>query len=387
MNFEPTGHQQAMADAANRLVREAIEPKLAAHRADAPLPKASMLDLYGSLAELGVLAPRLAESAGGGGLGMVDYGLILEQLPPVLALSLLSHEGTIARIHAGGNSPVANDFLPDLISGRKIACTANTEAQAGSDSRAVTTKVEIEGDYAYITGRKMWITNASIADVVNVSCVEGADNSGRPIVRRVLVDRDISPFEVRETPVMGLQQGHLGEMVFERTRVPRESVLGQGEGSGDAATQLTLGWNGNRPLVGLMTVHLARKAFEMAREYAVTRRQFGRSLASMQLVQQDLGEIETEIVTARLLCFYALDAIDRGRRPNGTSAMAKRYATQACERAIQKAMQIHGAMGISVELGLERLWRDARMFKVPDGTNGILALIQGREITDVAAFR
>ncbi|MNN82729.1 Acyl-CoA dehydrogenase [compost metagenome] len=97
--------------------------------------------------------------------------------------------------------------------------------------------------------------------------------------------------------------------------------------------------------------------------------------------------METLIQTSRLLCYQALDAMDRGLRANGTSAMAKRYATQACERALNLAIDIHGGMGITQELGIERMWRDARMFQVPDGMNGILALIQGREITGVSAFR
>lgn len=318
---------------------------------------------------------------------MLDYGLIAEQLPPVLALSLLSHEGTIARLYAACPEDIASRYLPDLIAGRRIACTANTETNAGSDSRAVKTRVEIEGDTAYITGSKMWITNASVADVVNVSCVSGTNTAGNPVVQRVLVDRAMSPFEVRETPVMGLQQGHLGEMIFDRTPVPASHVLGRSDDSADAARQLTVGWNGNRPLIGLMTVHLAQKAFEMARDHAAARMQFGKSLAAHQLVQQDLADIETAITTSRLLCYQALDSIDQGLRVNGISAMAKRYATQSCERAILLAMQIHGAMGISQELGIDRLWRDARMFQVPDGTNGILALIQGRELAGAGAFR
>lgn len=387
MKFALSEDQQAMVDAARRLSRDRLEPEIQVHAADQPLSKATMLALYRDLSELGITAPRLDSASGGAGLSMLDYGLIAEQLPPVLALSLLSHEGTIARLHASCPDDIAQRFLPDLIAGRRIACTANTEANAGSDSRAVHTRVEIEGDTAYITGRKMWITNASVADVVNVSCVSGVDAAGQPVVRRVLVDRETSPFEVRETRVMGLQQGHLGEMVFDRTPVPTRHVLGKSDDNTDAARQLTVGWNGNRPLIGLMVVHLAKKAFEMAREHAASRMQFGKTLASHQLVQQDLADIETAIMTSRLLCYQALDCMDQGMRVNGISAMAKRYATQACERAIQLSMQVHGAMGISEELGVERLWRDARMFQVPDGTNGILALIQGRELVGTGAFR
>lgn len=384
MNFAFTEDQQMMVSAAKRMTQDRIEPVLRRHAVDKPLPKSAMLEVFAAFAELGITAPRLPVEAGGGGLRMLDYGLIVEQLPPVVALSLISHEGTISRIHHGCPPDIRERYLPELISGRKIACTANTEADAGSDSGAVKTKLSIEGDFAYLTGRKMWITNASICDVINVSCTTGTDERGRPIARRALVDRSQADFEVRETGVTGLQQGHLSELVFERTRIPAEHVIGE---AGDAAKTLTLAWNGNRPLLGLMTVHLAQRAFELALDYAKSRQQFGKSLAGHQLVQHDLADIETAIVTSRLLCYFALDCIDRGIRANGSSAMAKRYATQACERAIHLAMQVHGAMGISEELGLERLWRDARMFQVPDGMNGILALIQGRELTGIGAFR
>jgi alkylation response protein AidB-like acyl-CoA dehydrogenase len=384
MNFTLTEDQSLMVSAARRMVETRIEPILKRHPADKPLPKSAMLDIFAEFAELGITAPRLPADAGGGGLNMLDYGLILEQLPPVLALSLASHEGTILRIHLGCPDHIRQRYLPDLIAGRKIACTANTEANAGSDSGAIRTKLEIEGEHAYLTGRKMWITNASIADVINVSCVTGVDDNGKPVTRRALLDRSEVDIEIRETAITGLRQGHLSELVFERTRVPSTHIMGD---AGDAAKTLTMAWNGNRPLLGLMCVHLAQRAFDLARDYAASRQQFGKPLANHQLVQQDLADIETAIISSRLMCYYALNCIDRGLRANGSSAMAKRYATQACERAIHLAMQIHGAMGISEELGLEQMWRDARVFQVPDGMNGILALIQGREITNTAAFR
>ena len=384
MNFSLNEDQEMMVDAARRTSRERIEPIMHNHPVDQPLPKSAMLEIYAVLAELGITAPRVPVEAGGGGLKMLDYGMMIEQLPPVVALSLISHEGTISRINAGCSAHIRERYLPDLIAGRKIACTANTEASAGSDSGAIRTRLKIEGESAYVTGSKIWITNASVCDVVNVSCTMGTDENGRSIARRVLIDRSECDFEVRETAVMGLQQGHLSELVFEATRVPVGNIIGE---AGDAAKTLTMAWNGNRPLLGLMCVHLAQKAFDLALAHARDHKQFGKQIGAHQLVQQDLADIETLIVTARLACYYALHTIDTGARANGSSAMAKRYATQAAERAINLAMQVHGGMGISQELGIERMWRDARMFQVPDGMNGILALIQGRELTSIGAFR
>ncbi|KND59599.1 Glutaryl-CoA dehydrogenase [Candidatus Burkholderia verschuerenii] len=189
MNFTPTEDQALMVSAAKRMVQLRIDPILERHPKDRPLPKSAMLEIFKEFAELGITAPRLPVEAGGGGLKMLDYGMILEQLPPVVALSLASHEGTILRIHLGCPDAIRDRYLPDLIAGRKIACTANTEANAGSDSGAIRTRLEMEGEDAYLTGCKMWITNASIADVINVSCTIGADDNGKPVTRRALVDR------------------------------------------------------------------------------------------------------------------------------------------------------------------------------------------------------
>jgi alkylation response protein AidB-like acyl-CoA dehydrogenase len=139
--------------------------------------------------------------------------------------------------------------------------------------------------------------------------------------------------------------------------------------------------------LGLGAVSLAQKAFDMSCEYAGIRKQFGKLIGGFQLIQQDLADMQTAIVASRLLCYNALLALDRGERANGLSAMAKRYAIDNCDRAIQLAMRIHGAIGLSRELGLEELARDVRMLSIPDGTNGILTLIQGREITKLDTFR
>ena len=218
---------------------------------------------------------------------------------------------------------------------------------------------------------------------MNVTC-RIANGEGTFRLMRVLVDRAESTFEAREVAMHGLRQAPLGEVVFDNCRVPARNVCPD---TGDTARLLTLTWLANRPLVGLMAVHLAQRALEAAREYSGIRTQFGKRIGGFQLIQHDLAEIETAVVTSRLTCYHALAALDRGERANGLSAMAKRYSVEACERAIALAMRIHGAMGLSRELGLEQFARDVRTLTAPDGTPGILSLIQGRELTGIDAFR
>jgi len=385
MEFALSEEQALIRDAARKMTERDILPVLNRNDPDASLPKADVQRIYAVLAPQGLTAPRLSAEEGGGGLGMVNYGLMYEQLPPWLAVSVMGHECTVSRIHAESTPAQRDRFLPDLLSGKKICGSATSEPGAGSDPRGISTRMRIEGDEIVLNGRKMWITNGSVADVIAVACVGDTDAKGRTTLKRVIVEPDKAKgVEIREIETTGLRQGHLSEAVFEDCRVPRENLL---EAGGDAAKMLTVTWNGNRPLCGLAAVHLAQRALEMAQEYAGVREQFGKPIAGHQLVQKNLADIETAVVTSRLVCYHALETLDRGERSNGISAMAKRYATTACERAINLAMHVHGGMGIASETGLERMLRDCRMLQVPDATNEILTLIQGRELTGIAAFR
>jgi len=382
MEFTLSSEQTMMVDAARRMVSDEIEPILAAHDRDKPLPKPAALAILGSAARMGITAARLPQADGGTGLSVLDYGLICEQLPTAAAFLIQCQETAVIRLFYGSNTEQRQRFLPDLISGKRIATTATTEPDGGSDPRGVRTTAVEDGDHLVVNGRKMWITSGSIADIVSVTCRKAGQSDGRNLLR-VVIDRDESPFEAREIDVIGMQQSHLAEMVFDNCRVPKANCFGE---AGDAARVLTTTWLAGRPLLGLAAVNLATKAFEATREYAGLRKQFGSPIGAFQLIQQGLADIETAIVASRLLCYNALAAIDRGERANGLSAMAKRFAVDACDRAIAISMRIHGAMGLSRELSLERLARDVRMLSIPDGTPEILTLIQGREITGIGAF-
>ena len=383
MEFERTEDQGLLVDSARRMVETEIKPILDRNPQDRPLAKAEMLKIFAVFSREGLTAPRLSVEAGGSGMKMLDYGMVYEQLPPVVAISLLSHEVTITRIHAESTEEQRQRFLPDAIAGRKICCTGSTEPDTGSDPRGIKTRVTERAGKLVVNGRKMWITNGSISDIAVVTCV-ATDPSGKAQMRRIAIEREASPYQSREIPCVGLRQGHLAELLFDDVAVPDNNALGA---AGDAARVLTITWNVNRPLMGLSAVHLAQRALDAAIAYAGMRKQFGRLIGATQLVQERLADIATAVETSRLLCYKALDDVDRGVRSNGLSAMAKRYATNACLQAISLAMGIHGAMGVSDEMGLEQLFRDARMLIVPDGTNEILALMIGRELTGIDAFR
>lgn len=384
MDFALTDDQSMMVDAARRVNEKFVQPLLAAHDRFKGLPKQAVLSVFEKAASLGLTAARIPEEGGGAGLKLLDYGLMVEQLPPSIMLMVQPHEATSTRIYFGGSAEQRERFLPDLIAGRKVAATGSTEPDHGSDPRGIKTTAIPDGDqHVVLRGRKQWISNAPVCDLIYVTC-RMQDAAGGMRMARVLVDRNETPFETRELEMHGLCQAPLGEVLFENCRVPLRNVCPD---SADTARLLTITWLANRPAVGLMAVGLAQRALDMAREYAGVRKQFGKPIGAFQAIQLDLADIETLVVTARLTCYHALAAIDRGERANGLSAMAKRYAVDACDKAIAIAMRVHGAMGLSRELGLEQLARDVRTLTIPDGTPGILALIQGRELTGLDPFR
>ena len=300
-------------------------------------------------------------------------------------MSLVAQEATVARLYAESSDEQRQRLLPELIAGRKIACTGSTEPDTGSDPRGIRTRLTHDNNGRLrLNGRKMWISNVSVCDTILVTCLDARPGQPGTKVVKVVLEREKSPFDAREIDTVGLQQGYLGEAVFEDCPVAPENVIENPRGGTEV---LKASWGVNRPLFGLIAVGLAQRACDIALDYAKTRRQFGKPIAAHQLVQKNLSDIVTAITASRLLCHHALALVDQGRHSPGAAAMAKRFAQMQSIDAVFQAMNLLGAMGLSKEAGVEQLYRDVRMIPVPDGTNEILALIHGRELTGLEAFR
>ena len=383
MDFEFSETERLLAETAKRVVTRDVDPVLAAHPADQALPKAVMLDLYRAVADLGYTGARIPEDEGGSGLTYVMLGILNEALPPVLAFSLLGHESTTKRIHMGGTPAQKARFLPDLLAGKKLAGTAASEPNVGSDPRGIETTATPDGDDFVLNGTKLWTSNGPLLDIAMVVASLGRDAAGRNVITRFIVDREESPFEAREIATVGLQQGPLGELHLRDCRVPRANLLGE---PGDAHHALTFTWLANRPNIGLFGVHLMQKALDASIAHARQRTQFGQPIARFQLVQEMLAEMSMLTDASRLLCYRALALLDRGVWCHRESSVAKLHATEAAVRVTNLAIQIHGASGLTKEFPLESWARDARMLTIPDGTSQIHQLIIGRELVGFRAF-
>ncbi len=383
MDFSLSNEQRLLKDTARRLVQKEIEPILASYPGDRPLPKDACHRILKLVEPLGVLGARLPESAGGSGLGHLNYGLVMEELPPVVGIMVLSQETTSYRIFLGGDKALTDRYLPRLLAADLIAGSGTSEPNVGSDPRGVETRARKDGDAYVVNGRKIWVSNGSVCDLLMTVASLGTDEKGQNLIARFLVEKSASPFEAREVEVIGLQQGHLAEVVFEDCRVPAGHLLGE---PGDAHGVLTTTWLTARPMLGLMATHCSQRALDASVKYAQQRKQFGKPIGAFQLVQQMIVEMATLTDTGRLLCYRALDLLDKGARPHRESSMAKWWATEAAVRVTYLGIQVHGSYGLTKEYGLEKLYRDARMFPLPDGTTQIQQLICGRDILGIRAF-
>jgi alkylation response protein AidB-like acyl-CoA dehydrogenase len=230
----------------------------------------------------------------------------------------------------------------------------------------------------------MWITNGSFADLCILLC-NFAPEKGYKGLARIIVDRNVSPWEARAIPTMG-DDGRIpavGELAFEDCRVPKENLLGA---PGEGLKQTLIEFQTARCLVAIGSIIFAKRAVDAAVRYAKERTQFERPIGQFQLIQDMIADMVTLTDASRLLTYRALAQVAKGVRCPKETSMAKFYATEAAVKVTSMAIQIHGAYGLSREYPVERLFRGARMMTIPDGTTQIQKLIVAREALGMQAF-
>jgi alkylation response protein AidB-like acyl-CoA dehydrogenase len=385
MDFTLSSEQRLLQESVKKMVDREITPILKRNDPHKPLPKEERRAIVKICAAQGHTAGRIPEEFGGSAMSALEYGLVREMMPAAVSFAMGGQEGPALRICMGGNNEQVERFVPGLISGDILGASGTTEPDAGSDPRGAKTRAVQDGDHWIINGHKMWVSGAANCDLMLTAASIGKTERNHNRLLWFVIEQKDSPFITRKIQTMGLRQGQLGEAIFDDCRVPARNVIGE-EGTAPRVLQQT--WMLQRPAMGLTAVGMAQTALDQAVRYAGIREMFGRKIGAFQLVQEMLADIAAAVTTSRLLCYHALDAIDKDSSNKvHLSAMAKRYAISACTRAISLAMEVHGAMGISVELGLEELFRDVRMLPIPDGTNQIMTLIEGRAMTGISAIR
>jgi alkylation response protein AidB-like acyl-CoA dehydrogenase len=383
MDFSPSSEQTLLSDTARRFLEHELG-EAAERYGDASMPTKTLRNLLQSIAPMGYLGSRIATEEGGRGLDFVSVMLLYEELFrifPSLGAAAFVNDVVAFAIHRDGTEAQRREYLPGLISGELIACQAATEPEVGSNVGAIRMKAVRHGEDYRLSGRKVWITNGDHADICIVVARTGGPGPGG--LSRLIVERQPAGFTSRELPTLGQQGCSTAELVFDQTQVPASHLLG-GEGAGLANTLAD--FEATRCYAAIGAVGIANAALEAATRYAQEREQWGRVIAGHQLVQALIADMATELDAARLLTLRASDMVSRGQRCEAEAAMAKYYATEAGVRITSNAIQVHGALGLSRDLPIERYFRDARMMTIPDGTSQIQALIIGRQRLGGAAF-
>ena len=381
MNLEPLSPEQQLAvDAFGRFLERDIAPTIA-KAGESPFPKAQAHELLEALCEYGVGNGWVPEAAGGQGIGYVASALLYEELarcsPDLAGLSYV-HEGCTMKLDRGGSAALKERYLPGLLSGSLIGCSAVTEPGGGSDVRAMRTRAVRESGGFRVNGEKTFISNAPIADVIMLTAKTAADE-----YTMFLVDPVEHKIETREISKLGLTRWSLGQITFSDTWISDEHVIGL---QGGGLRETMRGFERARIFISLLSLGIARAALDASIRYAKERSQFGRPIGAHQMVQAMIAEMATELDASRLLVYRSVSLLERGVRCNLEACMAKVYATEAAVRIASKAIQIHGAYGLTCEFPLERHFRNARMLTIPDGTSEINQLIVARELLGLDAF-
>jgi butyryl-CoA dehydrogenase len=354
-------------------------------------PRAHEVDVTGEfnweatrkMGPLGLLGLNIPEVYGGTGIDSVSAAIAIEELGwgcGSTALALAAHNGLgTTPIVLFGSEELKGKWLPRVASGEnKLGSLALTEPGAGSDLQGgVTTKAVRDGNEWVINGAKMWCTNASIAEYI-ITLVRTDPAGGSRSLSMILVPTDaqglsIGPAEKK----MGLHGSPTHAVTYEDVRVPLDNLIGE-EGRGLHQTLTTL--DGGRIGIGAISVGLAQAAFEHAVNYARERKAFGKPIAEQQAIQWMLADAATEIEIARLMVYKAAWLKEGGRNYNKEAAMAKMFATEMAERVCRDAIQIHGGYGYSSEYPVERIYRDARLMTIGEGTSEIQRLVIARHV-------
>ncbi|MFF8412303.1 acyl-CoA dehydrogenase family protein [Streptomyces omiyaensis] len=339
------------------------------------------------LGAVGFLGLTLPEEYGGSGGDHLAYCLVTEELGRgdssvrgIVSVSL----GLVAKtIAAWGTEEQKRAWLPRLASGDALGCFGLTEPGTGSDAGGLATRAVRDGDDYVIDGAKMFITNGTWADVVLLFARTGGA-PGHKGVSAFLVPAD-APGLTRRTVhgKLGLRGQATAELALEGVRVPASAMLGpEGKGFSVAMSALAKG----RMSVAAGCVGIAQAALDAAVRYAGEREQFGKPIASYQLVQELLSDIAVDVDAARLLTWRVADLIDRGQEFATAASQAKLYASEAAVRCANNALQVFGGYGYIDEYPVGKLLRDARVMTLYEGTSQIQKLIIGRALTGVSAF-
>ena len=377
MDFELSDEQDEFRRVLRKFVDEKIRPVAREWEQSGRYPT----EIVEVMKEMGLFGLTVPTDYGGMAADSISLALVFEEISRGwmgIAGILGSHSLACRMIANDGTEDQKQRYLPELATGERTTGIGLTEPDAGSDLQGITTRAVLDGDEYVVRGTKMWITNARYADPLPV--LVKTDPQTSPAHRGMsvlLVDADTPGFSVtRDLGKLGYKGTESCEVVLDDARVPVKNLLGGVEGRGlqQVLGALEIG----RINIAARSVGIAEEAYRQALNYSKERHAFGQPISQFQAIQLKLADLATEVQAARLLTWWAASLVDAGRRADIETGMAKLFASEVALKASLEAMRVHGGYGYSTELDIERLYRDAPLMAIGEGTNDILRTVIAR---------
>ena len=378
MDFELTEEQRMVQSSVREFVAGEIAPRAREYDEQARFPREQLK----GLAELGLMGMIIPEEWGGAGFDAVAYALALEEIAradaSVCVIVGVTNSVCCYPILSFGTEEQKRKYLMPLARGETLGAFCLSEPQAGSDATNLRTRAVRDGDSYVINGTKSWVTSGGEAHTYIVMAVTGREQE-KSSVTAFIVEGDTPGLTVSSIEhKMGQRASQTAEMSFTDVRVPAANVLG-GEGQGKRVAFNSL--DNGRIGIGALSTGIAQGALDESTKYAKERQAFGQPIAEFQAIQFKLANMATETDAARLLTLRAASLKDAGHKQAGFyAAMAKLYASETANRVCADAVQIHGGNGYSRDYPVERMYRDARVTTIYEGTSEIQRIVISREI-------
>lgn len=371
--------QKMLRDAARDFAQKEIAPIAAEFDESGEFPHATIK----KMGELGFMGIEVPEQYGGAGMDALSYVLALEEICKVDA----SH-GVVMSVNNSlychgilkfGTEEQRNKFVTPIASGKAIGGYSLTEPQTGSDAGALKSRAIRDGDFYILNGRKSWVTSGPVANYFVVFMMTDPEKKQKGVTAFIVDGTTPGLTRGKKEPKLGIRASATSELIFENCRVPAENRLGsEGEGFKIAMTVLDAGRIG----IATQALGIAEAAYEAARQYAGQREAFGQPIGSFQGTGFKIADMKTRIEASRLLIYNAAIAKDKSKDTGGRysleASMAKLFSSETAMYVTHQSVQIHGGMGYSKELPVERYFRDAKITEIYEGTSEIQRLVISR---------
>ncbi len=375
--LEFSEEQQAIQELAHNFAQNEIAPVALEYDESQEFPT----ELFRKMGELGFLGVLVPTEYGGAGMGAIELALIVEEIAracPSIALGVAAHNGLCSNhILQFGSEEIKQKYLPRLATGETMGAWALTEPGSGSDAGAMLTTAQRDGDFYILNGTKNFITHGSVGEIAVVMAKTDPDR-GKKGISAFVVDKSMPGFyAAKKENKLGMRSSDTASLVFENVRVPVSHRLGE-EGEGFIQALRIL--DGGRITIAALSLGLAEAAVEHSMRYAFERKQFGQPIAEFQATQFKFAALTTHIEAARLLTYKAAWLRDQGMPYTLEAAQAKLFASELAVRAAEEAVQIHGGYGYTKEYPVEKLYRDAKLLTIGEGTSEIQRIVIARNL-------